>query len=130
MHLFLKDLVVFEVLIEEEYPQIKEQREVFLEGLDENSGPYYIVYSDFYPGEKLRFAMGVSQPLDESETVICIDRNIEYRVFPFKTIEELDRLWMKISQEQAFSHERAYLIDYELHHGDGAGELHLSVLDD
>lgn len=129
MHLFLKDIVSFEDFDKEDYDAIQKQRKNFLQNLDQNSGPFHILYSDFYLGEKLRFSMGVSEPLLESEVVVCIDRNISYLSFPFSDLDDLDRLWLKILSEENDPISRAYLIDYEVHHGDGSGELYLSIQD-
>lgn len=127
MHLFLEDVKRFDLFDKTKYPLLAKERSQFLKDIGKSEDDYYIVYSDYYLGETMRFAMGLSRPLAESETLICIDETISFQSYSFKNIEDLNRLWLYILEDEEMHKKRAYLIDYELHHANGSGVLYLSM---
>lgn len=89
---------------------------------------WFGVYTDYVSDYKGDYSFGVALRQYDSNSLVCIDKSMVYKVFRVKDKAHLPALWEHIWQlEEAGTLKRAYTVDYEHYKMDGTVDVHVAI---
>ena len=89
---------------------------------------WYAVYTDYTSNYKGDYSYGIALRQYDSNSLVCIDKSMRYKVFRVKDKSHLSALWEHVWElEESGSIRRAYTVDYEHYNVDGTVDVYVAI---